>query len=188
MLETLIEKDKELLIFLNNLGSEQWDWLWLGITNQFHWSPLFAFILFLVFKKFGWKNGIIILLSYVVLVTFSDQFVNFIKNSFERLRPVNDPSINEMLRKLVHPGGYSFVSGHATTSTFFTVFTVFLLKDAYKYIKWVFIFPILFAYSRLYLGVHFPLDIICGGILGATFGYGYYKLVRKIFPKLFLNA
>ena len=59
MLETLLQKDTELLIFLNSLGSEQWDGFWLALTNQFHWSPLFALILFLIFKKFGWKNGLL---------------------------------------------------------------------------------------------------------------------------------
>ena len=88
MLDRLLQIDTELLIFLNNLGSEQWDGFWLALTNQFHWSPLFALLLFLIFKKFGWKNGGLILLFLVVLITFSDQFTNFIKNTFERFKTV----------------------------------------------------------------------------------------------------
>ena len=83
MLDRLLQIDTELLIFLNNLGSEQWDGFWLALTNQFNWSPLFALLLFLIFKKFGWKNGGLILLFLVILITFSDQFTNFIKNTFE---------------------------------------------------------------------------------------------------------
>ena len=76
MLDPLLQIDTELLIFLNNLGSEQWDSFWFFLTNQFSWSPLFAFLLFLIFKKFGWKNGILLLLFLIVLITFSDQFKN----------------------------------------------------------------------------------------------------------------
>ena len=89
MFDRITQIDKELLIFLNNLGSEQWDSFWFAITNQFNWSPLFALVLFLIFKKFGWKSGSLLLLFLILLITFSDQFTNFIKNTFERLRPCN---------------------------------------------------------------------------------------------------
>jgi len=81
----IIQKDKELLIFLNNLGNENWDALWLGITHQLNWAPLFIFIIFLVFKSFGWKRGGIVIISMILLVAFSDKFTNFIKDSVERL-------------------------------------------------------------------------------------------------------
>ena len=97
-----------------------------------------------------------------VLVTFSDQFTNFIRGVFERLRPNNDPEIKDVLRTLIRPQSYSFVSGHATTSTVVTVFIILLLKKYVRYIKILVLFPLIFAYSRLYLGVHFPIDILVG--------------------------
>ena len=69
------------------------------------------------------------ILSMIVLVAFSDQFTNLIKNSVERLRPNNDPEIMDSLRTLINPQSYSFMSGHATTSTFFTVYVILLLKE-----------------------------------------------------------
>ena len=54
LFDSIIQKDKELLVFLNNLGSEQWDSFWLLITNQFNWTPLFLLIFYLVIKSFGW--------------------------------------------------------------------------------------------------------------------------------------
>ena len=130
MIESIIDKDKELLIFLNNLGSEFWDPLWLTITNQLYWSPLFIFIFYLIIKFYGWKNGLFIIFSMILLVAFSDQFTNFIKHSFQRLRPCNTDGVFEQLRSFTYrPGGYSFYSGHASLSMTFTVFIILLLKN-----------------------------------------------------------
>ena len=184
MFESIIQKDKELLIFLNNLGTEQWDPFWLFITNQLYWAPLFILIFYLVIKSFGWKRGGFMILSMIVLVAFSDQFTNLIKNSVERLRPNNDPEIMDSLRTLINPQSYSFMSGHATTSTFFTVYVILLLKEKIKkYIYLILIFPILFSYSRLYLGVHFPIDIFVGITIGTLFGNLYFLLYKKLDKK-----
>jgi undecaprenyl-diphosphatase len=189
LLETIIQKDKELLVFLNNLGSEQWDSFWLVITNQFYWTPLFLFVFFITIKTFGWKRGGFIILSMIVLVAFSDQFTNFIKNSVQRLRPNNDPEIMDTLRtslrEFTNPQSFSFMSGHATTSTFFSIYVFLLLEKKYRFAYLIFIFPILFAYSRLYLGVHFPIDIAVGITIGTLFAHVYYYLFRKVDNKLF---
>jgi undecaprenyl-diphosphatase len=179
VLETLLQKDTDLLIFLNNLGSEQWDGFWLALTNQFHWSPLFALILFLIFKQFGWKHALLLIVFIAGLVAFSDQFTNFIKYSFERLRPCNTEGVAEQLRQFTYkPGGYSFYSGHASLSTTFTTFIVLLFRKHNKYIYWMFIFPLVFGYSRIYLGVHYPLDITVGYVMGVFWGFVFYRLQK----------
>jgi len=181
LLDRLLQIDTELLIFLNNLGSKQWDGFWLALTNQFHWSPLFALLLFLIFKKFGWKNGGLILLFLVVLITFSDQFTNFIKNTFERLRPCNTEGVLQQIREFNYkPTSYSFYSGHAASSMTFSFFVILLLKKHYKYIGFLVIFPLLFGYSRIYLGVHYPVDILSGYLAGLFFGYLFYVLQKKL--------
>ena len=186
LFDSIIQKDKEFLIFLNTLGSEQWDSFWLLITNQFNWTPLFLFVIFLVIRSFGWKKGGFVILALIVLVTFSDQFVNLIKNSTARLRPNNDPEILHLLRTLKSPQSFSFISGHATTSTFFSVFVIFLLREKYKYIYFILLFPLIFAYSRLYLGVHFPIDIFLGILTGILLANLYYFLFKKVNKKLFV--
>tara|TARA_R110002167_G_scaffold61561_14_gene173744 strand:- start:9257 stop:9817 length:561 start_codon:yes stop_codon:yes gene_type:complete len=186
LFDTIIQKDKELLIFLNNLGSEQWDSFWLVITNQLSWTPLFLLVFYLVIKSFGWKKGGFVIISLILLVAFSDQFVNLIKDSIARLRPNNDPEIKHLLRHLKNPQSFSFISGHATTSTFFSVFVIFLLREKYKYIYFIVLFPLFFAYSRLYLGVHFPLDISFGILTGILLANGYYFLFKKVDKKLFV--
>ena len=182
MLDTILQYDKELLIYLNNLGNTQWDGFWLFITNQFNWIPLFVFILFLVFKKKTTKQGLLLLLVIAIMITFSDQFTNMIRGIFERLRPINDESVNLYLReKLISPKSFSFTSGHATSSTTFAVFIYQILKQYYpKYIKLIFIFPLIFAYSRIYLGVHYPVDITVGAINGTIIGYVFSILYKKI--------
>ena len=181
MLDPLLQIDTELLIFLNNLGSEQWDSFWFFLTNQFSWSPLFAFLLFLIFKKFGWKNGILLLLFLIVLITFSDQFTNLIKNTFERLRPCNTEGVIEQIRNFNYkPSSYSFYSGHAASSMTFSFFVILLLKSHFKYIWVLLLFPLLFGYSRIYLGVHYPLDIVSGYFAGIFFGYLFFLLQKKL--------
>lgn len=187
MLEDFLEKDRELLVFLNNLGSERWDAFWLFITNQFNWIPLFLLVFYLIIKKYGWKKGGIIILTMALLVAFSDQLTNLIKDTTERLRPNNDPRVKDLLRpQLIRPGSFSFISGHATTSTFFATYAVLLFRKTHKYIWLLFIFPALFAYSRVYLGVHFPIDITCGIITGVVLGSLYYLLIKRVAPKLFI--
>lgn len=185
MLENIVQIDQNILIFLNNLGSEQWDPFWLVITNQLSWSPLFIFILYLTIKSFGWKRGGFIILSMILLVAFSDQFTNLIKNTIQRIRPNNNEEIKHLLRTLINPQSYSFISGHATTSTFFSVYVVLLLKDKYKYIYFILFWPLIFAYSRLYLGVHFPVDIIVGILTGIILANFYFYLFKKVDKKLF---
>ena len=186
MLQDIIQIDQNLLIYLNNLGSTKWDSLWLFITNQFFWTPLFILIFYLTIKSYGWKTGGFLILSMIVLVAFSDQFTNFIKNTVQRSRPNNNEEIKHLLRVLINPQSYSFMSGHATTSTFFSVYVLLLLRDNYKYIYLILFFPLVFSYSRLYLGVHFPIDIFVGILIGVTFANLYLILSKKVIKKLFI--
>lgn len=179
-LDKLIEYDKELLIYINGLGTESWDTFWLIITNQLSWIPLYLLFFYLIFKAFGWKKGLGLLLLTAVLVTFSDQFTVFLKNYFERLRPNRDPSINGVIRILKNNSSFSFVSGHATTSTAVTLLMYLTLKKHYKYTVLFFIWPLLFSYSRMYLGVHFPLDVTMGALLGVLTGFVFYRLSLKL--------
>jgi len=181
--DKLIRQDRELLVHLNSLGSGKWDDFWLLVTNQFSWIPLFLLLFYLLFKAYGWKKGILIVLLSALLVTFSDQLVNLIKNTVMRLRPNNDLELKPIIRMLKNPHGYSFVSGHSTTSFAVTVFMVLLLRKHYKYILFLFFWPILFAYSRIYCGVHFPLDVFMGMLLGITIGILFYRISKIILKK-----
>lgn len=179
MFEKIIDLDKEVLVYLNNLGSETYDGLWLIITKQIYWTPFFLFIFYLLQKKIGWKKFGYYILFTAVLLLICDQTVNLFKYGFERLRPVNDTEINGLLRIVKTSKSFSFFSGHATNSMASTVFGVLILRKYYKHAYLLFLFPLIFAYSRIYLGLHFPTDILTGYVFGATMGFVCYKLYEK---------
>lgn len=186
MLNNIIAKDKELLIYLNNFGSEQWDGFWLFVTNQFNWSPLFIALLILIFYNFKLKKGIFLLLFLIVLIAFSDQFTNLIKSLVGRTRPCNTISIQEYLRPFSYkPRGGSYWSGHACLSTTITVFFILLFRKQYKVIYLLIFFPIIFGYSRIYLGVHYPLDVTSGYIAGILLGFLFFQLFKYLHSKIF---
>ncbi len=183
-LDKITQYDKELLVFLNGLGNENWDSFWMTLTNQLSWIPLYILFLVLLFKAFGWKKGIVLIVFTALLITFSDQLTVFIKNYTERLRPNRDPQINDIIRIIKNNKSFSFVSGHATTSMAISLFMHLTLKKYYKYTIFFFIWPLLFAYSRIYIGVHFPIDVTMGALLGLLIGFVFYRLSVKLLLKV----
>lgn len=179
MLEKIIDLDKKIFIYLNGLGSESYDGLWLLITKQVYWTPLFLLIFYLLQKKLGWKNFLYYILFTAVLILICDQTANLFKETFQRLRPCNDIEIKDIIRIVKSSTTKSFFSGHATNSMATTVFAYMILKKYYKYSFLLFLFPLIFAYSRIYLGLHFPTDILTGYAFGATFGFVCYKMYQK---------
>lgn len=179
MLEKILELDKELLIFLNGLGSETYDGMWLGITKQLNWTPLFLLVFYLLQKKIGWKNFGFYLLFTALLLLVCDQMANLFKWYFHRIRPCNLEELKGTIRIVKSSPSFSFFSAHAANSMATSVFTVMILRKYYKYAFLLFLFPLIFAYSRIYIGVHFPTDILMGYVVGATFGFIGYKLYSK---------
>jgi len=175
-LEELISLDKELFLFLNGLGSESYDGFWKIITKQINWAPFILVVFYLIQRKIGWKNLGIVILFLAVLIAFTDQITNLFKYSFERLRPCNDTDVNGIARIVIHRDSFSFFSGHASNSMATTTFIFLLLRKHYKFTFLLFLFPLIFAFSRIYLGLHFPSDILVGYLFGATFGFGFFRL------------
>ncbi len=184
MLDKIIALDKELLIFLNGLGSPTFDSLWLIITKQFYWTPFFLFLAYLVYKKMGIKNLGIIILFIAVILLCCNTSVEFFKTYMHRIRPCNDPEIKSIIRIVHQTDTYSFFSGHASNSMATMLFLYLILKKYYKYIFLIFLYPLIFAYSRIYLGVHFPTDILTGYAFGASFGLLFYAVYKKYFSKI----
>lgn len=179
MLEKVLAFDTQLFIYLNSLGSETYDGFWLLITKQLNWIPFFLVLLYLLYKKLSVKNILILLLFVAVLILIADQTCNFIKYTFERLRPCNNPEINSVIRIVKPSNSFSFFSGHATNSMATMTFIFMILKRHYRFAFLVFLFPLIFAYSRIYLGLHYPLDILTGYLVGASFGFIAYQLYQK---------
>lgn len=187
-LDIIIEADQDLLIRLNNFGSASFDQFWLMITKPANWIPLFLFWLYLLIYNFSWKKGIFLFLFVAIMAGLSDQLVNLIKYTFERPRPCWQVGVLEQIRILKCTHSFSFVSGHATTSMAVTTFIYILFRKKYSWSFVFYIYPLLFAYSRIYMGKHYPLDIVCGYALGFVEAVLYLKLARYIMNKwLFKN-
>ena len=184
MLEYLVQLDKKLFIFLNNFGSAPFDTIWLLITKQINWIPFFLILLFILFKKLGPKKLGIAILTVAALITFTNEITDVIKFSVQRIRPCNDDTLVGLIRVVKDSDTFSYFSGHASNSTASMMFVYLILRRYYKYSYLIFLYPLIFAYSRIYLGLHFPLDIISGYVFGSFTGILFYFLFDKISNKL----
>ena len=174
MLDRIKQIDTELLIFLNNLGNKSWDPLWVSITDKFTFLPLFILIIFFLFKKNGTKGLLVILLFISVLILFTDQFTNVVKDFTQRLRPCRLDELQGLLRDIdIRCGKYGFFSAHAANSISVTIFIINCVDESVKkFLKPVLIlWVMIFSYSRIYLGVHYPLDTIFGLSFGVLSGF-----------------
>lgn len=185
MLERIKELDINLLVYLNSLGSETFDKFWLIVTNQLNWTPLFLLMFYVIYKKIGGKQTLYVLLFIAILITFTDQTTNLFKHTFQRLRPCNNPDINSIIRVVQVRNSYSFFSGHAANTMAVATFLFLVLKRYFKYLGFLFLWPLIFAYSRIYLGLHYPGDILTGYFFGALFGFLIYLVYRKLKPQYF---
>ena len=122
------------------------------------------------------------------MVFFVSTLTDLTKNVVARLRPNNDEEINTLIRILRSPSGFSFFSGHASSSFSVITFVVLFLRRHFKWIYLFYIWPILFAMSRIYVGVHFPIDLMVGASVGIFSAWMFYKLYGLLIsPYLELN-
>jgi len=178
MLDNLIQKDQQLLIYLNNLGTDFLDPIFMYITHQINWWPFFLILIFLLLKKISLKQFGLLVVVLALFFVFTDQMTNVVKYAVARLRPVNDPEILPHLRYLRGANSPSFFSGHASNSSGSILLIFLIMKRYYKYAWVIFFFPLLFAYTRIYLGLHYPLDILCGYVFGLSSGLLFYNIFK----------
>jgi undecaprenyl-diphosphatase len=142
------------------------------LTKTFFWLPLYVALIYLVFKKFK-IEGWMILIGAALTVTLCDQITGFMKIYFQRLRPSQEPSLQGLIHLVNgYKGGlYGFASGHAANTFGISVFIWLTLKEHYRWIVFIFAWAVLMTYTRIYLGVHYPGDIITGALIGMLCGW-----------------
>jgi undecaprenyl-diphosphatase len=146
-----------------------------AISGRLIWAPLYLAILIFLITKYK-RKFLVILIFIILAVTLSDQFSVLIKNLTQRLRPCHEPALAGLVHLVnIECGGmFSFVSSHATNS-----FNVAFLSLSFIKKKWysisIIIWALIIGYSRIYLGVHYPGDVLFGSILGALIGWSMYK-------------
>jgi len=163
------------------MHSPTWDVIFFWVTGRFFWIPFIIGLLFLAYLKFKWR-AVFVLLFFGVVITLGDQIsVKLFKEVFERLRPCHNPQITDLVHTLHgHCGGqFGFVSSHATNSFALAVAAGLLFRNKYKFVLPVMLFwAALVSYSRIYVGVHFLTDILCGALLGVTIAFFAFRMLK----------
>ncbi len=185
MLEFLNAIDTNIFLFLNSIHSPFWDNIMWWISAKSSWYPFYLFLIGFIILRYK-RKSIIIIPAIIILIVLADQIsVQCFKNVFQRLRPCRE----EVLKELIHlvrnkcGGKYGFVSSHAANTFAAASFLSLLFKNK-KFTWFILIWAAVVSYSRIYLGVHYPGDILGGTLLGISIGFGVYKLQQYTINKL----
>ncbi|MGM0567285.1 MAG: phosphatase PAP2 family protein [Bacteroidota bacterium] len=184
MIETLEKLDQQLFLFLNGIHSPFWDTVMYWISDKYFWFPFYAVLIGIIIYKER-KKSIPILIAIAVLITLADQLsVHLFKEVFERFRPCRPESpIHEMVHIVNnHCGGqYGFISSHATNSFAAATLLAGVLGKYFRgFAAFIMIWAAVVSYSRIYLGVHYPGDVLGGAIFGILLGLFILFLLKQV--------
>jgi len=169
--------DKDLFLFLNGMHSSLWDYSMTLFTLTPTWLLFYGTIIAIIIKKHG-KKSLFIFVAVALMILCADQFSGILKHTVQRLRPSNDPAFSQLVHVFFKKGGeFGFVSAHAANTFAMATFTSLLFRNR-KYSMFIIPWAMIISYSRIYLGVHYPGDVICGAILGIIVGIGIFKLMK----------
>jgi undecaprenyl-diphosphatase len=184
MLETLKSFDQAGFLFLNGFHCPFVDAIMYQGTNTLTWLPLYFLLLYLVIRKYTWQT-LWILFFAALMIIVSDQLSNIVKELVARPRPSHEPGLTGIHTVNGYLGGQmGFYSAHASNNLAIAVFMILLLGSPFRFFPLLMLLYALFmAYSRIYLGVHYPGDILGGWFAGGVIGWGFGQLcgwfVRK---------
>jgi len=188
MLETIKLWDSTLFLFLNGIHAPLFDGIMWAISNKYTWLPLYFSVIFMVIKYWKKESGWIIL-ALIMCIVIADQVSSgLIKQWVERPRPSHAVDLSGLVHLVNgYTGGrFGFVSSHAANSVGFALLSSLLFRHK-TYTISIFGWAVLTAYSRIYLGVHYPLDILGGTVVGLGAAYTCYFIIKKLRPSLLGN-
>lgn len=171
----ILEIDKTIFKFINyRMSNQVFDTLMPFIRNQYLWMPLYIFLIVLIITNF--KKTVIWYLVFAIGTVILSDFISsdLIKGNIFRLRPCNDPSLADYIHVLVgyRPQSSSFTSSHATNHFAMATFFYYTLKKQIGNISYLFfVWAVIICFAQVYVGVHFPFDVLTGAIIGFVLGY-----------------
>lgn len=189
VIKSIVELDHTLFFFLNGAHCNFLDPVMKFFSNIYVWIPLYLLIAGCLFLVFPWKKALLALLGILLTFLITDQLSSsLIKESIQRLRPSHIPGWEGTFRLLEGKGGlYSFVSSHAAN-----VFGLACLSSLLYRKRWftvsIYTWATLVSYSRIYVGKHFPLDVLCGALLGMLAGWFVFWLYNLVLHKIERHA
>ena len=184
-MDWILKLDTQIFLAINGWHSETWDGIMWWISGKTTWWPFYLLLLAFMAWKLKWQL-VPILLFIILVITLADQTsVHLFKNVFLRLSPCHEPSLDGLVHLVNNKcgGQYGFISSHAANS-FAVAFLVLLWIKKRWFTALMLSWALLVAYSRVYLGVHYPGDVLAGGIWGAGCGTVLFLLSRWILSKL----
>ena len=178
MLTSWVYWDQDLLVWLNNLGKEPYDVFWVFATQIESWIPLFIYFCIIVLYYHKGKKGLAMLLGAIVTFLVTLALTDLTKIYVARIRPNNITELSGLIRVLQDPATYSFFSGHASSSFCIVTFLVLAIRRFNSWIYLAYAWPIIFVVSRIYVGVHFPSDILSGAVVGIILAVQGFRITR----------
>ncbi|MCX2739351.1 phosphatase PAP2 family protein [Pontibacter anaerobius] len=185
MVEALEQLDKDIFIYLNNMHSPFWDAIMVFVSEKLVWIPFYLGLIGYLVWRYR-RQSIPMLVMVLIAIGLADFVASGImKPYFMRLRPCHDPSLSEFINIVEGCGGkFGFISSHAANTFALAVFFNLILSDRYLIFKIVLVaWAVVVTYSRIYLGVHFPADVLLGALLGSILAFlaslGYNILLRR---------
>jgi undecaprenyl-diphosphatase len=186
VLETILEIDEFIFLHLNGWHLSFLDTFFYYATKPLFWIPLYLLIIYLVIRMFRWKS-VVVILGAALMIAASDQSANFSKYNTKRLRPTHEPQLKEQVHVVneYRGGQYSFFSAHASTNFAIALYLILLMKRRYRWLVPVLlVYASIMAYSRIYLGVHYPGDILVGAAYGCLLAIIFSALIRWMMQKM----
>jgi undecaprenyl-diphosphatase len=184
----LVSLDKQLFVSLNGAHNGFWDGFMYAVSGKYLWLPLYAVVLYLIIKNWK-KQSLWVVLSVVLCVVISDQIASgFFKNVIHRLRPSHLSSLEGVIHLVKGYKGslYGFASSHASNSFGFAIITSLIVRQRWTAVL-LLLWAIIVSYSRIYLGLHYPADVIGGAMIGMISAYGCLITLKKFRPSVLEN-
>ena len=172
MIDQLVSLDQDAFLSINQgLSNVFFDWLMPILRNQYTWAPLYLFIVVFCIRNYG-KKGVLVVLFILITFGVADSSSNFIKKSVQRVRPCNDIEFKDEINARIGCGGsYSFTSSHAANHFAIALFLIMVFYRRWKPILWLgVVWAGVISFAQVYVGVHYPLDVIAGMLLGTVVG------------------